>query len=77
MVTYFVSADAVALGLSEKEKNSSELLVRQCLKEHGMVPWEHMESEIFLSAGESLLIARPKSPRTCRLNMKTPRLRRL
>lgn len=77
MITYFVSADAIALGLSENEKTAPDLLIKQCLMEHGINPWEQIESEIFLSSGESLLIARPRSPRTQRLTHMTPRLRRL
>lgn len=77
MITYFVSADAVALGLSESEKTAADLLVKQCLREHGINPWEQIESEIFLSAGESLLIARPRSPRTQRFSHIVPRLKRL
>jgi len=76
MITYYVSADAVALGLTETEKVMPKLLVNQCLREHGMKPWENMESEIFLMEGESLLIARPKPPRTQRLDLRTPRLYR-
>ena len=76
MTTYYVGADAIALGLNESEKSMSEILVKQCLKEHGLSPWEQIESEIFLSAGESLLIARPRAPRIHRLSLHTPRLRR-
>ena len=76
MITYYVSADAVALGLTENEKNTAKKLVNQCLRDHGMTPWESMESEIFLTAGESLLIARPKAPKTKRIEVYSPRLYR-
>ena len=77
MITYYVSQQAVALGLSDSEKMNAESLVKTCLREHGLSPWERTELELFLAAGESLLIARPGGPRTQRLARHTPRLSRL
>lgn len=76
MITYFVSADAVALGLSDDENCFAEILVNRCLEEHGIIPWEQMEKEIFFFNGGTLLIARPRAPRLSRINQGTPRLHR-
>ena len=76
MITYHVDPDAVALGLSESETEIAALLVKRCLREHGISPWERVESELFSFPGHNLLIARPGSPLTRRLDRRVPRLKR-
>lgn len=76
MITYHVDRDAVALGLSESEINMAALLVRRCLREHGIRPWDRVESEVFSLPGVNLLIARPCPPMTKRVDGSVPRLKR-
>ena len=76
MITYHVDSDAVALGLDESEIKIAAVLVRRCLREHGISPWERVESELFRMNDENLLIARPGPPRLCRLRGTPTRLRR-
>ena len=76
MITYHVDADAVALGLSESEIKMAAMLVKRCLREHGISPWERVESEVFAFPGLNLLIARPGSPVLHRIPGDLPRLKR-
>lgn len=76
MITYHVDSEAVALGLSENEIDKAALLVKRCLHEHGLNPWERVESEIFRFNDENLLIARPVPPRLCRTKDGVLRLKR-
>ena len=77
MITYYAGCDAVVLELEKEERGNTLMLVRRCLMDHGLSPWEKIESEVFRLNGTELLIARPQGPKLCRLNGKTPRLRRL
>lgn len=76
MITYHVDSEAVALGLNESEMDMAALLVRRCLREHGISPWERVESEVFSFPGHNLLIARPSPPRLSRIADRAPRLKR-
>lgn len=76
MITYHVDSEAVALGLNESEIDIAALLVRRCLREHGISPWERVESEVFSFPGINLLIARPCPPRLCRIPDRAVRLKR-
>lgn len=77
MITYHVDSEAVALGLSESEIKMAALLVKRCLRENGISPWERVESEIFSFPGHNLLIARPGAPMLRRVPERAPRLKRL
>ena len=76
MITYHVDPEAVALGLNENEIHIASLLVKRCLREHGICPWERVESEVFSLPGLNLLIARPSPPMTQRVDGRVPRLKR-
>lgn len=76
MITYHVDAEAVALGLNESEIKMAAVLVKRCLREHGIRPWERVESEVFAFPGLNLLIARPGSPMLSRVPGGIPRLKR-
>lgn len=76
MTTYHVDPQAVALGLEESEIFMAAKLVRLCLSQHGIRPWDGVETEIFRTSHEILLIARPTPPRTRRISGNAPRLKR-
>jgi hypothetical protein len=66
MVTVCVSAEALALLLTEEETSDVLHLVRLSLEKAGLEPWGDLEAEFFDRGGGGLLLARPRSPLLCR-----------
>lgn len=77
MVTYYISPRCVVMLVSRDEVFVARELVSCCLKIKARRIWRDMEIDLFrLSAGETMLIARPGSPKRRRVSTTTPRIHR-
>lgn len=62
MVTSCVSAEALALLVTDEELGDIRAAVRLCLERAGLEPWGDLEAELFERGGGALLLARPRPP---------------
>lgn len=77
MVTYYISPRCVVLLISREEAFEVRELVSCCLKIKTRRLWRDMEIDIFKCGScESMLIARPGSPKRRRVSPAAPRIHR-